>query len=97
MTGSAIANARKVAFQGEPGAYANLATAQAAAETARSAVPELLRTAKTELPPTAPLGGQVAFRARLVGLSPGAASDACARLSGQGRPCLTIPPNRNAF
>src|SRR3569832_1879532 len=29
MTGSAIANARKVAFQGEPGAYANLAALEA--------------------------------------------------------------------
>src|SRR5690348_18374020 len=29
MTGSAISNARKVAFQGEPGAYANLAAFEA--------------------------------------------------------------------
>jgi len=74
------------------GAFGNLATAEAAADTARAAVPELLRSARTELPPTAPLGGRVAFRARLAGLTPGVASDACMRLSQLGLPCITVPP-----
>ncbi len=74
------------------GAFASLATAQAAAESARTAVPDLLRTATTELPATTPFGGKIAFRARLVGLSPGAATSACSRLSGQGLPCMTVPP-----
>jgi D-alanyl-D-alanine carboxypeptidase len=74
------------------GAFANLATAQAAAESARTALPELLRTATTELPATTPFGGKIAFRARLVGLSPTAATNACSRLSGQGLPCMTVPP-----
>lgn len=79
------------------GAYANLATAEAAAESARSALPDLLRTVKIELPPTAPLGTQVAFRARLSGLSSSAAADACSRLAARGLPCITVPPPRDAF
>jgi D-alanyl-D-alanine carboxypeptidase len=78
------------------GAYANLATAQAAAESARAALPDALRTAKIELPATTPFGGKMAFRARLVGLPPAAASDACARLSGRGMACITVPPARDA-
>ena len=79
------------------GAFANLDTARAAAENARSVVPDLLRTARTELPPTTPFGSQVAFRARLFGLSPSAAADACARITARGMACLTVPPPRDAF
>jgi D-alanyl-D-alanine carboxypeptidase len=79
------------------GAFANLATAQAAAENARSALPEILRTAKIVLPATTPFGSQVAFRARLFGLSASDAADACSRLSGQGTACLTVPPTRDSF
>jgi D-alanyl-D-alanine carboxypeptidase len=78
------------------GAFANLATAEAAAERARSILPELLRTAKIELPATTPLGTQVAFRARLLGLSPSGATDACARLGGRGVACITVPPPGDA-
>lgn len=79
------------------GAFANLAAAQAAAENARSALPDILRTAKIELPATTPFGRQVAFRARLFGLSPSAATNACARLSGRGIACLTVPAARDSF
>ncbi len=79
------------------GAFANLGSAQTAAENARRAAPELLRTAKIELPTTTPFGTQVAFRARLSGLSPSAAADACARLSGRGTPCVIVPPDRGSF
>ncbi len=79
------------------GAFANLATAEAAAEAARSALPEILRTAKIELPATAPFGRQVAFRARLFGLSPQAATNACARLGGRGIACLTVAPPHDSF
>ena len=75
------------------GAYANLSSAQAAAEKARSALPDLLRTAYVELPPTAPLGPLVAFRARLAGLSALSAIDACARLGSRGVSCMTVPPS----
>ena len=79
------------------GAFANLTAAQAAAENARAVVPDLLRTAKVELPPTSPFGSQVAFRARLSGLSPAGAADACVRLGGRGVACMTVPPPRDAF
>jgi D-alanyl-D-alanine carboxypeptidase len=79
------------------GAFANLGTARAAAENARSALPEILRTAKVELPATTPFGGQVAFRARLSGLSPSAATDACSRLGGRGIACITVAPPRDSF
>jgi D-alanyl-D-alanine carboxypeptidase len=79
------------------GAFANLATAQAAADNARSVLPELLRTAKVELPATTPFGSQVAFRARLSGLTLSAAMDACSRLGGRGIPCITVSPPRDSF
>jgi hypothetical protein len=79
------------------GAFANLGAAQAAAEQARLLAPDLLRTAKTELPKTTPLGRQVAFRARLSGLSQSAAGDACARLNTRGTACVPVPPPTDAF
>jgi D-alanyl-D-alanine carboxypeptidase len=79
------------------GAFATLTTAEAAAERARSAAPDMLRKAKIELPATAPLGTQVAFRARLSGLSASAAADACSRLSSRGMPCITVPPPQGSF
>ena len=79
------------------GAFATLTIAEAAAERARSAAPDLLRTAKIELPATAPLGSQVAFRARLSGLSASAAADACSRLSSRGTACITVPPRQGSF
>jgi hypothetical protein len=79
------------------GAFASLSTAESAAEHARSAAPDLLRTAKIELPATSPIGNQVAFRARLVGLTPAAAADACARLTSRGVACITVPPDRASF
>jgi hypothetical protein len=79
------------------GAFATLTTAQAAAERARSVAPDLLRTAKVELPATAPLGTQVAFRARLSGLSATAAVDACGRLTSRGIACITVPPPHDSF
>jgi D-alanyl-D-alanine carboxypeptidase len=75
------------------GAFATLSTAQSAAERARSALPELLRTAKIELPATTPFGNQVAFRARLSGLSPAAAANACSRLTSRGSACITVSPS----
>jgi hypothetical protein len=79
------------------GAFATLSTAEAAAQRAQSMAPDLLRTTNIELPATAPLGTQVAFRARLSGLSAAAASEACARLTSQGIACITVPPARDSF
>jgi D-alanyl-D-alanine carboxypeptidase len=78
------------------GAFASLSTAQNAAENARMAAPDLLRTTKIVLPATTPFGSQVAFRARLLGLSQSAAVDACGRLSRQGIACITVPPDRGS-
>jgi hypothetical protein len=79
------------------GAFANLPTAMAAAENARGTLPDILRRAKIELPPTAPFGDKVAYRARLSGLTSGVAADACARLSRRRVACMTVPPTRDSF
>jgi hypothetical protein len=79
------------------GAFATLSIAQGAAEHARSVAPDLLRMTDIELPATAPLGTQVAFRARLSGLSASAAAEACSRLTGRGIACITVPPPRDSF
>ena len=79
------------------GAFATLSTAEAAALSARAAAPDLLRMTNIELPATTPLGSQIAFRARLTGLTQSAAVDACARLSAHGTACLTVPPSRPSF
>jgi hypothetical protein len=79
------------------GAFATLSTAQAAAERARAVAADLLDRTKIELPVTAPLGTQVAFRARLSGLSAQAAAAACARLSGHSMACITVPPAQGSF
>jgi hypothetical protein len=79
------------------GAFASLSTAENAAEAARSAAPDLLRMTKIELPATTPFGNEVAFRARLSGLSAAAAAQACGRLSSHGMACMTVPPSRDAF
>ncbi len=36
--------------------------------------------------------GATLSRARLLGLSPGDAAAACARLAGEGIDCFTVPP-----
>jgi D-alanyl-D-alanine carboxypeptidase len=79
------------------GAFATLSMAEAAAKAAQSAAPDLLQTTKIELPATAPLGTQVAFRARLSGLSQAAAVEACSRLARRGSACITVPPPRDTF
>jgi D-alanyl-D-alanine carboxypeptidase len=79
------------------GAFATLSTAQGAAERARAAAPELLDRTKIELPATTPLGRQVAFRARLSGLSAQAAAEACGRLTGRGMACITVPPAQGSY
>jgi len=79
------------------GAFASLSTAEGAAERARAAAPDLLDRTKIELPATVPFGSQVAFRARLSGLSPQEAAEACARLTARGIACIAVPPPRDAF
>jgi D-alanyl-D-alanine carboxypeptidase len=73
------------------GTFASLAAAEAAADNARTLLPDSLGMAKIELLPTAPLGSHVAFQARLAGLSPATATAACHHLSGHGMACLKMP------
>ncbi|HVZ08073.1 MAG TPA: transglycosylase SLT domain-containing protein [Rhodopila sp.] len=77
------------------GAFSTLSSAEAAAQSARAAAPDLLNHANVELPATSPLGTQVAFRARLTGLSQSGAADACSRLSARGMACMTVPPSHS--
>lgn len=79
------------------GAFGSLSTAEAAAERAQSAAPDLLERTKIELPATVPFGNQVAFRARLSGLTAQAATEACGRLTGRGMACMTVPPTQNSY
>lgn len=72
------------------GAFPDPATSQAAIATARARAGELLSGTQPMLVPVQ--RGATLYRARLVGLSPDAAASACARLSGQGMACFTVPP-----
>jgi len=75
------------------GAFANPGLARAVAEGARAQAPDQLRSAALALQPTAPFGGKVLYRARLVHLSASAATNACARLNHHQLPCVVVRPN----
>jgi hypothetical protein len=75
------------------GAFANPGLARAVAEGARAQAPDQLRSAALSLPPTAPFGSSVLYRARLVHLSASAASSACTRLNQRQLPCVVVPPS----
>jgi hypothetical protein len=74
------------------GAFEDAGQARQVAESARSLAPQELRGTRTILGPTAPFGGHVLYRARLVGLSSQTASLACSRLATQRQACVTVPP-----
>lgn len=74
------------------GAFSNSVTARLATENAQRLAPEQLAAARRIIAPTAPFGTTVLYRARLAGLSPDAASGACARLSGAGISCMVVRP-----
>ena len=74
------------------GAYAQPGQARHAAEGARTLAPGLLTGTRTVVGTTNSLGGQVLYRARLVGLSASAASSACSRLARERLRCITVPP-----
>jgi D-alanyl-D-alanine carboxypeptidase len=75
------------------GAFKNPGLARAVLEGARAEAPDQLRSAALALPPTAPFGGSVLYRARLVHLSANAASSACRHLNQRQLPCVVVPPN----
>jgi D-alanyl-D-alanine carboxypeptidase len=74
------------------GAFKTAGLARAMAESARAQAPEL-RSAALALQPTAPFGGTVLYRARLVHLSANAASSACTRLNHRQLPCVVVRPS----
>lgn len=76
------------------GAFESPATAQAAAEHALRALPDLLGAGRVRAPSTTPFGGTVLYRARVVSLSHASAAAACARLTANGRACMAVPPGR---
>jgi hypothetical protein len=75
------------------GAFKTPGLARAMAESARNQAPDQLRSASLALQPTAPFGGTVLYRARLVHLSASAASSACTRLNHRQLPCVVVRPN----
>ena len=78
------------------GAFHTPTQARGVAETARLAARDLLSAARIEVPATAPFGNIVLYRARLAGVSSAAATQACARLSGQQLPCMVVPPGQGS-
>jgi hypothetical protein len=74
------------------GAFGSPAQAREVADRARSSAREVLADARTEINPTTPFGNTVLYRARLSGLSQGAASDACGRLSQLQMACMVVRP-----
>ncbi len=72
------------------GAYPDPAHSEAAISTARARARDLLAGTYPAVTPVQ--RGNILYRARLVGLSAESASAACARLSGQGMDCFTVPP-----
>ncbi len=74
------------------GAYASPGQARRMAESVRSLAPRELGGAQATLGATAPFGGQVMYRARLIGLSARSASAACGELTAQSQACVTVPP-----
>ena len=96
MPSAAAATVRPAMASGgwavQVGAFANPAQARSVAETARTRAPRELQSAQTVLGTTAPFGGQVLYRARLLGLSAGTASAACGELAAQSMACVTVPP-----
>ena len=74
------------------GAYTDPGQARRVAESVRWLAPRELGGAKAVLGTTAPFGGHVLYRARLVGLTFQSASAACGKLSAQAQTCVTVPP-----
>jgi cell division septation protein DedD len=78
------------------GAFQNADLARAMAERARTEVPDLLAGAAIQVPTTAPFGGQVLYRARLVALSSTLATLSCRRLNARQLPCIVVRPGAAA-
>ncbi len=74
------------------GAFATPEQARRTAESVRSLAPGELGGAQAVLGTTAPFGGQVMYRARLLGLSAQNAAAACRDLRAQSQSCVAVAP-----
>ncbi len=74
------------------GAFATPEQARRTAESVRSLAPGELGSAQAVLGTTAPFGGQVMYRARLLGLSAQNAAAACRDLRAQAQSCVAVAP-----
>lgn len=73
------------------GAYNDRASAQRALAITADQNAELLGKADTRVISVDTSAGTI-YRARLIGLDPRSARQACARMQRQGKPCFTLPP-----
>ncbi len=76
------------------GAFASPALASEAASQARMASPAVLAPARVAVSTTTSAAGSLLYRARLAGLSGGAAADACAGLRQRGFACMVVSPDQ---
>ena len=74
------------------GAFATPEQARRTAESVRSLAPGELGSAQAVLGTTEPFGGQVMYRARLLGLSAQNAAAACRDLRAQAQSCVPVAP-----
>jgi hypothetical protein len=74
------------------GAFASQEQARRQAESVRVLAPRELGSARAVLGTTAPFGGRVLYRARLMGLSADTAFNACRSLQVHSQACVTVPP-----
>ncbi len=74
------------------GAFATPDQARRTAESVRSLAPQELGAAQAVLGRTAPFGGQVMYKARLLGLSAQNAALACRDLRAQSQACVAVAP-----
>jgi D-alanyl-D-alanine carboxypeptidase len=79
------------------GAFSSPIRARAAATGVHDTLADLLSTARIELLPTSPFGGQILYRAQLGNLSANAASAACARLEAEQQPCMIVAPGQESL
>lgn len=74
------------------GAYNDRASGQRATALVADSMPDILKKADPRVLAVSTSSGTI-YRARLIGLDEREARTACTRLSGKGKPCLTLPPN----
>jgi hypothetical protein len=78
------------------GVFGNADAARAAAAKARLVGQSQLSGAQVQVAKTTPFGGNVYYMARLVGLTPGAAVDACKALARKSVKCQVVTPTQGS-